>query len=290
VICIKDSYKSVIDSSAIVSKTDADGVIIYVNDKFCEFSGYDESELVGAKQSIIKHEDTQTSIYKELWQTISSGNIWHGTLKNRRKNASYYYIRTTIYPILDENDSIIEYMSVAYPVTREVLKEKSKNKKIIDTKTNLVERTRSQTAELEAEIFELNIKLRKATNIIDTLSKNQTTKVSSVESKLDQAYQEIDSLKKEIRLKDREASMSQLNFTRKEKELNIKLNSIKTENMDLKSRNDNLNQEKKKLQDTITSIKNSQKSRPLAKDKPTSNPTYKDEEKQRKLAIKGLFG
>jgi PAS domain S-box-containing protein len=284
--CIKEAYKQVIDAMAIVSKTDVDGTIIYVNDKFCELSGYNQDELIGQKQSIIKHPDTLQSTYKDMWETITQKQIWHGTIKNRKKDNSEYYVRLSIYPILDKDDNIIEYMSFAYIATQEILKEKTKNKKIIDTKTNLVEKTRSQTAELESQVFELTMRLRKATSMIDTLSKS---KKDGLESKIDKAYVEIDSLKKELKLKEREASMSQLNFTRKEKEIMNKLNNLKNENMDLKSRNDQLVHDKKRMNDTINNLKNAQHKKVVTTSS-SKAPKYKDDEKQKKLAIKGLFG
>ncbi len=65
-----EQYKHVVDESAIVSKTDLDGVITYVNNQFCQISGYDEEELLGKKHSIVKHPDNKIELFKEIWNTI----------------------------------------------------------------------------------------------------------------------------------------------------------------------------------------------------------------------------
>jgi PAS domain S-box-containing protein len=98
---ISQEYQKAIDESNILSRTDVDGVITYVNDKFCDVSGYKKEELIGEKHNIVRHKSTTKKIYKDLWSTISSKKVWHGQLKNRSKDGSSYYVNSTIVPILD---------------------------------------------------------------------------------------------------------------------------------------------------------------------------------------------
>ncbi|WP_373034820.1 HD domain-containing phosphohydrolase [Sulfurimonas sp.] len=123
-----DQYKSIVDSSAIVSKTDTKGVITFVNDKFCEISGYSREELIGKPHSIVRHRDMPSSAFEELWQTIESKKSWSGKVKNRKKNGEAYYVNTIVNPIVDENDNIIEYIALRHDITeleeyKEVLKD-----------------------------------------------------------------------------------------------------------------------------------------------------------------------
>ena len=106
-----------LESSAIVSKTDIHGNITYVNDKFVEISGYTRSELLGNNHRLIKHPDMDENVFHELWQTISSKQIFHAIIVNRKKNTEAYVVDTTIIPLLDDNDNIVEYLAIRYEVT-----------------------------------------------------------------------------------------------------------------------------------------------------------------------------
>jgi PAS domain S-box-containing protein len=106
-----------LESSAIVSKTDIHGNITYVNDKFVEISGYTRSELLGKNHRLIKHPDMDENVFRELWQTISSKQIFHANIVNRKKNGEAYFVDTTIIPLFDDNDNITEYLAIRYDVT-----------------------------------------------------------------------------------------------------------------------------------------------------------------------------
>lgn len=83
---ILEQYKSTVDRSYIVSKTDSEGTITYVNDAFCKTSGYSRKELIGFSHNIIRHPDTNPEIFEDLWQTIKVlKEPWEGEIKNRKK-------------------------------------------------------------------------------------------------------------------------------------------------------------------------------------------------------------
>ncbi|MDQ7060620.1 MAG: ATP-binding protein [Sulfurimonas sp.] len=126
-------FVDALNESAIVSKTDIKGVITYVNDKFCEVSGYKREELVGFGHNIIRHPDMDSKVFTQLWSTVQNKNVFKATLHNRAKNGDSYYVDTTIKAILDIHGEIIEYLAVRYDVTdltlsrdRAVLAEKAK--------------------------------------------------------------------------------------------------------------------------------------------------------------------
>jgi PAS domain S-box-containing protein/diguanylate cyclase (GGDEF)-like protein len=112
-----DGYKMAIDESSIVSKTDKKGIITYANDKFCEISGYSREELIGKPHNIIRHPDVPKEAFKKMWETIKSKQVWHGIVKNRKKDSDYYIVDATIIPIVDNNKDIIEYVAVRHDIT-----------------------------------------------------------------------------------------------------------------------------------------------------------------------------
>ena len=112
-----DEYQKAIDESAIISKTDENGNITYVNDKYLQLSGYAKDELIGQKHSITKHEDMPQDYFDDLWFQLENAGLFRGTLKNLKKNGDYFYIDVTIVKITDPYDDSIEYMSIANDVT-----------------------------------------------------------------------------------------------------------------------------------------------------------------------------
>lgn len=113
-----ESYKKIVDRSAIVSKTDKYGKITYVNDIFCDISGYSQNELIGKNHNIIRHPDTPNERFKHLWNQISiEKKVWHGILKNRNKNNETYIVQTSIMPILDDKKNIIEFIALRNDIT-----------------------------------------------------------------------------------------------------------------------------------------------------------------------------
>ncbi|PLX66084.1 MAG: hypothetical protein C0602_13210 [Denitrovibrio sp.] len=135
-------YKTVIDSSSIVSTTDTNGIITHANDQFCEITGYSADKLIGNKHNIIGHPDNPKNVYKDLWETISSGNIWRGIIKNMTADGGYFFQKTTVVPFKDMNGDIIRYISLSHDVT-EVFENKSRLQKQlnVDFLTGLGSRT-----------------------------------------------------------------------------------------------------------------------------------------------------
>ncbi|WP_148624722.1 bifunctional diguanylate cyclase/phosphodiesterase [Aliarcobacter cryaerophilus] len=111
-------YKKAIDESSIVSKTDKNGLITFVNKKFCEVSGYEEHELIGKNHSIIRHPSMTKEFFNNLWKTIINKEIFKSVIVNKKKNGLVYYVDTTIIPILDENKDIEEFIAIRHDITK----------------------------------------------------------------------------------------------------------------------------------------------------------------------------
>jgi len=137
------SYKDAMDANSIVSISDIDGNIIYVNDNFCKVSGYSAEEVMGKPHSILRHPDSDDSIFQDMWYTITAKQIWKGVLKNRKKNGDTYIVDIAIIPILDEKGDIVEYIAIRHEITQLVeRKEELKRQAYIDKMTGFGSRLR----------------------------------------------------------------------------------------------------------------------------------------------------
>lgn len=112
-----EDYKAAIDRSTIVSKTDTKGVITYANEKFCQISSYSIDELVGKPHNIVRHPDMPAAAFKDMWQTIQSGQPWHGIVKNRAKDGRTYIVDTSISPLTNDRGEIVEYIGIRTDIT-----------------------------------------------------------------------------------------------------------------------------------------------------------------------------
>ncbi|MRX10152.1 PAS domain S-box protein [Pseudoduganella sp. FT25W] len=99
------------ESETIVSKTDLNGNITYVNRDFINVSGYSEEELIGAPQNIVRHPDMPPAAFEDLWRALKQGRAWNGLVKNRCKNGNFYWVEANAAPYL-ENGKIVGYTSV----------------------------------------------------------------------------------------------------------------------------------------------------------------------------------
>lgn len=100
--------------------TSADGCIEYVNPYFCQSSGFKQSEILGKKPSILKSGLMDVEVYSELWQTITSGQTWHGDMINRRKDGSLYWEATHIAPVKTANGHISHFVAIKLDVTERI--------------------------------------------------------------------------------------------------------------------------------------------------------------------------
>ncbi|PWE21599.1 PAS domain-containing sensor histidine kinase [Aliarcobacter skirrowii] len=120
-----NNYQKAIENSNIVSKTDINGIITFVNDEFCKLFGFKKDELIGQNHNIVRHPDTPKENFQALWETILDKKVYKATVKNLSKDKKDIYLNTTIIPILDEKEeNIVEFVAIRYDITNEVMLQK----------------------------------------------------------------------------------------------------------------------------------------------------------------------
>lgn len=143
-----EQYKIAVDAGSLVSKTDLFGRITYVNDRLCDTSRYTKEELIGKNHNILRSPDMGREVFQEMWKTIKDKKIWQGIVKNRAKDGYSYYVDTTVMPIVNYDNEIVEYISLRRDITKEIeLREDivSTQREIIETLGELGEQRSQET-------------------------------------------------------------------------------------------------------------------------------------------------
>jgi len=139
---IQQQIISTVDNHVLLSKSDSKGVITYVNKKLCEVCQYQEPELLGQTHAIFNAGYHVKTFISDLWETISSGQVWHGTICNRKKNGQLYWVQSTICPLPKSEESGFDYLSIQNELTDQML---------------VVERFRQSQAFAKVGIWDWNI-------------------------------------------------------------------------------------------------------------------------------------
>lgn len=128
---LENIYDSAHNSIVITNK---EGVIQYANQYFLEATGYKGKDLIGELPKKIKSGMHSVAFYEELWQVISSGNVWRGFFINKSLNGGLFYEEATISPIFNTKREIINYLKIGKCVERELLLTDSLNSEMIQAK------------------------------------------------------------------------------------------------------------------------------------------------------------
>ena len=143
--------KFALNRSSILAITDAQGRITEVNDRFCEIAGYGRSELLGRTHRLINSGHHPPEFFRAMWQTITSGSIWQGEIKNRAKDGSFYWVDTTIVPISGQSSQPIQFVAIRNDITDR----KQGEAALRQLNDDLESQVRSRTQQLEQRAQEL---------------------------------------------------------------------------------------------------------------------------------------
>jgi PAS domain S-box-containing protein len=144
-------FRRAMDLHASVSASDAQGKIIYANDRFCKISKYSREELLGHDHRIVNSGYHDPKFFQEMWETIGRGEIWKGEIRNRAKDGSVYWEDTTIVPLLNEDGAPRQYLSIRTEISQRKLAEEALTQSQTEIK-ELKERLAAENQYLKSEI------------------------------------------------------------------------------------------------------------------------------------------
>jgi len=107
-----------LDIHALVSITDVQGRITHANRQFCQVSGYSEDELLGQDHRLVNSGRHDRSFMRDMWHSIAQGKPWHGEVCNRNKQGALYWVDTTIVPIVGDDGTPSQYISIHQDITQ----------------------------------------------------------------------------------------------------------------------------------------------------------------------------
>lgn len=132
--------KKALDESSIVDITDKEGRFIDVNKKFERISKYTRNQLVGQNHRILKSGFHTTEFYEDMWSTITQGKVWQSDVKNRARDGTYYWVKTTIVPFLGKDGKPEQYISIRTDITSQKLLEQRLESLLENLKTIDIEK------------------------------------------------------------------------------------------------------------------------------------------------------
>ena len=127
---------------SMVFITDPNGTILYVNDKFTEITGYSRQDAIGRNPRLLKSVDTPGEIHTEMWDTLLSGQVWRGEIKDVRKNGTTFWAYATLAPVKDADGYISHYVATHEDITER--KEAEKRLRIATEEAQLANRAKSE--------------------------------------------------------------------------------------------------------------------------------------------------
>ncbi len=174
-----EHQKHALDAHAIVSVADLDGNITYVNERFCLISGYSREELLGANHRIVNSGHHSPEFFRELWDTIAAGKVWHGQICNRAKDGSISWVESTLVPLLDLSGKPHHYISIRTEITEQ----KEASEKILRLNASLEEQVQELHSQRE-ELRQSNEELEEKAEQLALTSKYKSEFLSNMSHEL----------------------------------------------------------------------------------------------------------
>ncbi|MFN6037324.1 MAG: response regulator [Bacteroidota bacterium] len=201
----------VLNKTAIVSETDAEGNIIYVNDLFCQISEYPREELIGKNHRMLKSGKQPDGIFVGMWKAIKMGLTWQGEILNLSKNGNYYWVDSTITPFKDKNGKIEKFVAIRFDITKQKESEALKRQ---------TEALLSAQRELEESNTELEAQTQKLQASEEELRVQQEELMQS-NKELDEKTKLLEEKNHSFDLKNKELTEASIQLQKKSEELEL---------------------------------------------------------------------
>jgi diguanylate cyclase (GGDEF)-like protein/PAS domain S-box-containing protein len=118
-----NEYGKIINDHVLLSVTDLKGKITHVSDAFCTLTGYSKNDFLNHSHHLIRHPDMKSDFFQSMWGTILEGNIWKGTIINKKKDGTSFIAKTEIIPVKNESGEVVKFLAIRNDITD---KERSK--------------------------------------------------------------------------------------------------------------------------------------------------------------------
>jgi len=174
-------YKDIIYNNNIVIRTNKNMKITFVNDLFCEITGFDKKELLGEELTILRHKDTDSEIYKKIYNSILNNRQWNGELKNLTKDGNFYYADTSIVSTLNDSGEITGCLIIQKDETLKAIKRREIQTSLIKDKSEIFQKSKKSSAELYQVINNLNYELESLKNDLLKEKQEKDSYISTLE-------------------------------------------------------------------------------------------------------------
>lgn len=184
-------YQYAVDASAIVNMTDEKGIVKYVNENFLKITKYNPEEVIGHPISILYTEYHTEEFTKAMWNTIESGKVWQGEMRQKDKYGSIFWTESSIIPFIDETGKPFQYIAIRFDITKQIVQQELLMEQSEELKSRQQE-LQDANAELEAQsenlqASEVELKAQRA----QLLRTNQELEFRSIElEELNTAFHE----------------------------------------------------------------------------------------------------
>lgn len=162
-----EKYKDALDKYNIVIKTDTNMHITYVNEFFCETTGYDNKELLNQEFNVLRHQDTDLDMYKTMYADVLRNVIWHGKIKQVKKDGTSFVVDSQMMAMVNETGEIEGTICIQRNITEELNKKREIQIALMKDKGDIFIKSKAGSAEQTKEIMSLKAKLEEFEEIIE---------------------------------------------------------------------------------------------------------------------------